>query len=214
VPGSRVAIIGYGAGGHARSLLEALRSGGRFDVVGLADDDPALAGSDVLGVPVVEGGALERFRADGVEHAFVGVGGVVSSAARRRAFARLDAAGFTLPEVVHASAVVSPRAQLGRGVQLLALAVVNAAAVVADGAIVNTGAIVEHDCVVGAAAHLGPRAVLGGHVTVGEDAHVGMGAVVVEGTRVGTGAFVAAGATVIGDVPDGARVAGVPARAL
>jgi sugar O-acyltransferase (sialic acid O-acetyltransferase NeuD family) len=209
-----VAIIGYGAGGHARSLLEALRSGGRFDVVALADDDPDRVGSELLGVPVVEGAALERFRAEGVEHAFVGVGGVASSAARREAFARLDAAGFTLPEVVHGSAVVSPWAQLGRGVQLLALVVVNAAAVLGDGAIVNTGAIVEHDCVVGASAHVGPRAVLGGDVTVGEDAHVGMGAVVVEGLRVGSGAFVAAGAVVVGDVADGARVAGVPARPL
>jgi UDP-perosamine 4-acetyltransferase len=207
-----VAIIGYGAGGHARSLLEALRSGGRFDVVALADDDPAVVGTEVLGVPVVESSALERFRADGVEHAFVGVGGVVSSAARRHAFARLDAAGFTLPEVAHGSAVVSPWAELGRGVQLLALAVVNAAAVLGDGAIVNTGAIVEHDCVIGASAHLGPRAVLGGDVTVGEDTHIGMGAVVVEGKRVGSGALVAAGAVVAGDVPDGARVRGVPAR--
>jgi sugar O-acyltransferase (sialic acid O-acetyltransferase NeuD family) len=209
-----VAIIGYGAGGHARSLLEALRSGGRFDVVGLADDDPALVGRAVLGVPVVASGALERFRAEGVEHAFVGVGGVASSAARRQAFARLDAAGFTLPEVVHGSAVVSPWAQLGRGVQLLGLAVVNAAAVLGDGVIVNTAAIVEHDCDVGASAHLGPRAVLGGHVTVGEDAHIGMGAVVVEGLRVGSGAFVAAGAVVAADVEDGARVGGVPARPL
>jgi UDP-perosamine 4-acetyltransferase len=209
-----VAIIGYGAGGHARSLLEALRAGGRFDVVGLADDDPSLAGTDVLGVPVVETDALERFRAEGVEHAFVGVGGVASSAARRRAFARLESAGFILPEIVHRTAVVSPWAQLGRGVQLLALAVVNAAAVLGDGVIVNTGAIVEHDCVIGASAHLGPRAVLGGHVTIGEDAHVGMGAVVVEALRVGAGAFVAAGAAVVADVPDGARVGGVPARAL
>lgn len=209
-----VAIIGYGAGGHARSLLEALRSGGRFEVVALADDDSARAGEDVLGVPVVEGGALERFRAEGVEHAFVGVGGVASPAGRRQAFARLDAAGFTLPEVVHGSAVVSPWARLGRGVQLLALAVVNAAAVLGDGVIVNTGAIVEHDCVIGASAHLGPRAVLGGHVTVGEDTHIGMGAVVVEGLSVGSRAFVAAGAVVVRDVPDGARVGGVPAAPL
>ncbi len=131
-----------------------------------------------------------------------------------RAFRTLESAGFALPEIVHASAVISPQAEIGRGAQILALAVVNAAARIGDGAIVNTGAIVEHDCAVGRSAHLGPRAVLGGDVIVGDGAHVGMGAVVVEGTSVGAGAFIAAGAVVVADVPAGARVAGVPARAM
>jgi UDP-perosamine 4-acetyltransferase len=205
-----VPIIGYGAGGHAKSLLEALRSEGRFEVVALVDDDPARDGADLLGVPVVAR-PVESWR-DDVEHAFVGVGGVVEVDPRRRAFARLEAAGFVLPPVVHASASVSERADLGRGAQILAQAVVNAAARIGDGAIVNTGAIVEHDCVLGRSAHLGPRAVIGGEVEVGEGAHVGMGAVVVEGRRIGAGAFVAAGAVVAADVPDGAWAAGVPAR--
>jgi acetyltransferase-like isoleucine patch superfamily enzyme len=62
--------------------------------------------------------------------------------------------------------------------------------------------------------HIGPGACLAGLVTIGESAHVGIGAVVIEGVSIGEGAFVAAGAVVVGDVPDGLRVAGVPARPL
>lgn len=200
-------IVGLGAGGHATSLLEAIRSRGEWRVVELVVDGAVAEDAELLGVPV-----RPDFTETGVEHAFVGIGGVRERSARRRAFARLDGLGYVLPPIVHATAVVSEFATLGRGAQVLAGAVVNAAAGVGDGAIVNTGAIVEHDCEVGQSAHLGPRAVIGGNVVVEDGAHIGMGAVVVEGLRIGAGAFVAAGAVVTRDVPPGAHVRGIPAQ--
>jgi UDP-2-acetamido-3-amino-2,3-dideoxy-glucuronate N-acetyltransferase len=50
-------------------------------------------------------------------------------------------------------------------------------------------------------------------VVVEDGASIGSGAIVLGGVRVGRGALVGAGAVVTGDVPAGAVVAGVPARA-
>ena len=207
-----IRLVGLGAGGHAKSVLDAALSSGRFEVVALADDDPSHAGSEVLGVPVVAADELERLRADGVTHAFLGIGAVGDNEPRGRAFERLLDAGFDLPAIVHAAAHVSPSAQLGRGVVVLAGAVVNADALIGDNVILNTGAIVEHDCRIGADVHVAPGATLGGHTVVGDGAHVGIGATLLQGLRVGNGALVAAGAVVVEDVLDGASVAGVPAR--
>jgi len=187
-------------------VLEAIRSAGEFEVVALVDDDPALAGTELRGITVTAGPPT------GARHAFLGVGGIGDPGPRQRVCERLLAEGFELPPIVHASAAVSPWATLGRGAQILAAAVVNAGATLGDGVLINTGAVVEHDCAIGDYAHVAPNATLGGGVNVGAGAHVGMGAVVIEGRRVGASAFVAAGAVVIADVPDGARVAGVPAR--
>jgi UDP-perosamine 4-acetyltransferase len=202
-------IVGLGAGTHAKSVLEAIRSAGAYQVVALVDDDPALAGAELLGVPI--GDSLDGHQ---VRHAFLGVGGIGDTRPRRRAAERLLAAGFELPPILHATAAVSPWATLGVGAQVLAVAVVNAEATLGDGVLVNTGAVVEHDCVIAEFAHVAPGATLGGGAAVGAHAHVGMAAVVIEGVTVGEGAFVAAGAVVTGDVPAGTRVAGVPARPL
>ena len=132
-------IAGLGAGTHAKSLLEAIRSAGAFEVVALLDDAPARA--VLLGVPVLPAAdGLAVLRRRGVRHAFAGIGGIGDGGEPRRGVSeRLLEAGFELPAIVHASAAVSPWARLGRGVQVLAMAVVNADAELGDGVLVNTG---------------------------------------------------------------------------
>jgi UDP-perosamine 4-acetyltransferase len=214
-PKAAIPILGMGAGTHAKSVVDAIRAAGEFEPVALIDDDVTRAGNELLGVPVVaDGTALQRFRSEGVLHAFVGVGGTKESGPRRQVFARLMEADFDLPSIVHRTATVSPWARVGVGAQILAAAVLNADAEIGNGVILNTGAIVEHDCQIGAHAHIAPGARLAGLVTVGSGAHVGIGAVVIEGVHIGTDALVAAGAVVVRDVEDGARVAGVPAREM
>ena len=207
------AIVGLGAGTHAKSVLEAIRSAAEYDVIALVDDDKTKAGGEISGIPISPPEELDRLHSVAA-HAFVGVGGIRDSGPRRAAFERLLAAGFELPAILHASAVISPLAVVGQGAHVLAGAIVNAEAEIGDGAIVNTGAIVEHDCTIGAHAHLAPGVRLAGLAAIGPGAHVGIGAVVIEGIRVGAEALVGAGAVVVRDVPDGARVAGVPARPL
>jgi acetyltransferase-like isoleucine patch superfamily enzyme len=51
-------------------------------------------------------------------------------------------------------------------------------------------------------------------ITFGDDVWVGVGAFVLDGVTVGSGSVVGAGAVVLGDVPEYAIVAGVPARVI
>jgi sugar O-acyltransferase (sialic acid O-acetyltransferase NeuD family) len=144
----------------------------------------------------------------------VGIGGVRGESLRRRIHERLKAAGWTLAAVRHPSAIVSPSAQLGEGVQVMAGAIVQPGARIGDGAIVNTAAVVEHDCDVGAFVHVAPRALLCGDVRVGAGTHVGAGAVVRQAAVIGEGVVIAAGAVVVRDFPGPGMLAGVPAAAM
>lgn len=207
-------VVGFGAGGHAKVLIDALRLRG-VDVVALTDPDTKLHGTRVNGVEVAGDDSMwSAFLADGIRHAFVAVGSVGDATRRRNLFEQACAAGFEMITVVHPAAVVARSAVLGRGVQILAGAIVNASATIGDNVIVNSGAIVEHDCVVEAHAHIATGARLASTVTVGEGAHVGIGASVRQCIHIANGAVVGAGAAVIRDVAAGETVIGVPATTL
>ena len=194
-----------GAGGHAKVALEAWRSADR-EVAALHDDRPDLLGGQVLGVPIA--GLLEEAIAtDDPLHIAIG-----DNRARAQIAARVE--GDRFPIVAHASAQVSPSADIGPGVLLCAGAVVQAEARIGRHCIVNSQALVEHDVEIGDFSHVAPGVRLGGAVRIGSGAFVGIGAVVLPGIRIGANVVIGAGAVVIRDVCDSAVVVGNPARPI
>ena len=118
------------------------------------------------------------------------------------------------PVLVHPAASVSPSARLGAGTLVVAGAIVNADAQMGCGVILNTGCSIDHDCILDDFVHVSPGARLAGNVRVGARSWIGIGAIVREGVTIGEDVLVAAGAAVVKDLPNGARVGGVPARPL
>lgn len=204
------AIVVLGAGGHGKAVLDLVLAHGGWCAAGVVDAAPKVAA--LLGVPVLgDETALEGLARSGIGHAHPAIG---NNAQRSAAAARLIAAGFTLPALVHPAAILGHGAVVGDGATVLARAVIGPDARVGRLALINTGAIVEHDCIVDEAAHIAPGAILAGGVRIGAGAMVGAGAVVGPGVTVGAGAIIGAGAAVLADVPAGVTVAGVPARPL
>jgi UDP-perosamine 4-acetyltransferase len=203
-------FIVFGAGGHAKVIVESLRAARRGCEIALLDDDPAAGSRTVLGLPII--GTREWLSVNWLDAPVVPAIG--RNALRAEFLHWLAGTGRAPATVVDPGARLSPSASVLPGSFIAPAATVNAETVLAEGSIVNTGATVDHDCRIGRAAHIAPGAHLCGGVEVGEETLVGAGAVVIPGIRIGRAAVVGAGAAVTRDVADGARVGGVPARPL
>lgn len=204
-----------GGGGHARVLIDSLQAAGSTVPCVILDANSSRRGATLLGVEVAGGDELLPELIERGAQFFVVAVGSTGDARPRRALYELGLSHGLQPLTVrHPSAVCSPWASAGAGLQLLPLSVVNAGARLGDNVIVNTGAIVEHDCEVGDHAHVATGARLASTVRIGAGAHVGAGAIIRQGITVGDGAVIGAGAVVVRDVEARTVVVGVPARFL
>lgn len=182
-------LLVVGAGGHGRSVAEAVALGSDFVVAGFLDDAfPEL--SKVWSCPVLGKVAnLARFR-DFADYAFVAIG---NNVLRQRGATQLEDAGFILATVTHPQAIVSPTASIGAGSAVMAGAIVGTEAVLGRGAIVNCGAVVDHHCRVGDFGHLGVNAAMAGGSMLGSSAWMQAGSALGYGVALAEGQVLAPG---------------------
>ncbi|WP_236748673.1 NeuD/PglB/VioB family sugar acetyltransferase [Acidovorax carolinensis] len=176
-------LLIVGAGGHGRSVAEAVLAAGKYELVGFVDDAvPDL--QQVWNLPVFGATAdLASYRGY-ADAAIVAIG---NNRLREDLQQRLYAAGFELATVVHPQAIVSPRAVVGAGCAIMAGAIVGTEAQLGAGVIVNCGAVVDHHCRVEDFGHLGVNAAMAGGSVLGRGAWMQAGSFLGYGVSVGAG---------------------------
>ena len=188
----RLGIIG--AGGHGKVVADTAERAGWSKVVFF---DPRFGLSEqthahwpLLGFPE----DAQTHECDGY---FVAIG---NSQARQQWCEWLLDRRLPVASVIDPASTVSQYAMLESGVLVVA------------GAVINADAHIAQDCTIGAYSHVCPGSALAGTVAVGEHSWLGIGCQVRQGVSIGSNVMVGAGATVVSDIQDGLTVVGTPAR--
>jgi sugar O-acyltransferase (sialic acid O-acetyltransferase NeuD family) len=179
--GLQSGLLIVGAGGHGRSVAEAALLSEPDVRLGFLDDGAFVGDAKIWGLPVL--GPAKDFTNYMAQftYAIVAIG---NNTLRQRLCDELSACGFVLACVIHPRAIVSPRAQMGTGVAVMAGAIVGTEAQLGRGVIVNSGAVVDHHAQVHEFGHLGVNACMAGGSVLGERAWMKAGAAIGYGVHV------------------------------
>lgn len=207
-------LLLLGGGDHCKSIIDSLGGCNTYAGIGIVEKSDN-GHAPILGIPVVGTDEdLEKLKREGYTDAFVSLGSIGNTSNRRKLYGMIASLGFSIPNIIDNSAIVSSNSTLGRGLFIGKHAVVNAGSVLGDGVIVNSSATIEHDCTIGAFTHISPGVVLCGNVTIGMDSHIGAGSVIRQQVQLGSRAMIGMGSIVLHNVPDNTLAYGSPCQVV
>jgi len=204
-------IVGAGTYGqvYAKYLSEC------YSILGYVDDNSALWGSHVQGLPVLgPTGLLFRPPAFSLEDTciFVAIG---NNRVRTQLLNQIETYGYPTPSFVHATAIIDSSVQLEAPVYIFPGVQIMPFTTISKYVMVSMGVNIAHHTSIKEGCFLSQGANVGASVIIEESAFIGIGSTIMTGVgRIGKNSIVGAGAVVISDVPDHAVVAGVPAKVL
>ncbi|ALP37268.1 acetyltransferase [Paenibacillus sp. IHB B 3084] len=205
-----MSYIVFGAGGHAKVVIDILRSRGE-EIIGVLDDYCQVGKWN--GLPILgDIGQIVQLLSKYPEALFIVAIG--DNTIRMNIVSQLKLANVKFGTAVHPSAVIAPSSSIGEGTVVMPNAVINAEAYVGEHVIINTTATIDHDCRIEDFAHISPGVHMAGGVQIGYRAHIGIGASLIPDVRVGCDTIVGAASCVIRDLPENVIAVGCPARVI
>lgn len=196
----RVLLIGGGGGGGSITV-DAILRGTHQMAVGILDNNAALHGKTMLGVPIL--GANDMVGELWQQGAFDAAIIVVTASVEERAhlFESIRSLGVKFTNVIDPAAQLRANVQLGVGNLIMANAYLAACVTLGDNNFLASHTCIEHHSVVGSHCTFGPRTVTSGAVTIGDRVKMGMNVMLEPYLTIGSGSLIPSGLTVIDSVP-------------
>lgn len=207
-------VLIFGASEHAKVIIDIFEKEGKFQILGLIDDNIHL-GTSFFDYPIL--GTTEHLTQIMEENpnckAFVAIG---DNWVRHKVVEKISKIIPTIDfaSAIHPSAQIGKHVSIGKGVAVMAGAVINPDSILEDFVIINTRASLDHDGLVKSFSSLAPSVVTGGQVKIGSFTAIGIGATILHGIKIGQHTVIGGGALVLKDCGDHEVLIGSPAKVI
>ncbi len=192
--------------------LEALGClGDHYVLVGFIDDTPEKQGKNKLGFDVFGREAIHNYPQAKI---LAVPGSPASYTIRKKIIGDLNIPEERFASVIHPAASVSPLAQIGRNVLIMAGVVITSNAVIGDHVCILPNSVVHHDSSVGDYTLIGSNVTVAGNTTIGQHCYIGSGTSIINGISIGEKSLVGMGTNVIKSLAASSKAVGNPARML
>lgn len=133
---------------------------------------------------------------------------------RTELYNRIIAKGGCVPTLIHPTATVSKRSQIGNGVIVMPQSIVQADVKIGDNSIITLNTTISHSSSIGKNCFISGHNLIGAYVNIEDNCWIGQSCLVVSGTvtTIGHNSVLGAGSVLRNDMRPGCLYLGNPAR--
>lgn len=188
----------YGAGGHAKVIIDILRSENK-SIGDIYDDNPNV--KQIFDIPV-KNSKKEIIKGPLI----ISIG---SNYLRKTLAKRLIC---PFEKALSPYSLISSTACINIGSVVMPGVIIQAEVRIGKHCIINSGSVIEHECIINDFVHISPNSTICGNVTIGEGSWIGAGSIIIPGIKIGKWTIIGAGSVVIKDIPDNVKAYGNPCK--
>lgn len=201
-------LLIIGASGHGKVVADIAMKMDKWEKIAFLDDNNNIG--NTMGIKII-GNTDLAFKYLHECDIFVGIG---NNDIRQMFQEKLEAAGASIPVLIHPKAIIGENVQIGKGSVIMAGVVINCCTRIGKGCIINTGSTIDHDNFIDDFVHISPGVHLAGTVKVGKKSWIGIGSSVINNIFITDECLIGAGAVVVNNLMNSGTYIGIPAKEI
>ena len=201
-------LLIIGASGHGKVVADVALKMNKWSTIEFLDDDGSIKiqmGLEIIGKSEDACKYVDNY------DLFVAIG---NNGVRKKIQEKLEAAGASIPVLIHPSSIIGKEVELDMGTIVMAGTVINCCTKIGRGCIINTGSTIDHDNNINNYVHLSPGVHLAGGIKIGDLSWIGIGSSLIQGINVGQNSIIGAGSVIIKSIPENCIAVGNPGQII